>query len=265
MQIQAVVLDLDGTLLNSNKQVSERNMSELNRMIESGMPIIIATARPPRAVKRFLPDEILASSIMVYYNGAMIVNEHLKLNEHYSISSQLSSRIIDYLIEHEPKHWFSIEVEDEWYCFQEIDYTSMMNITSNPKQIDLTRVREVHPTKILVSNLDSIESFTREFEQVCTVITTDSNSLTQIMRRDVSKETAISLLSRLLDISLERIAVFGDDYNDIGLFKACGYPIAMGNAIPQLKDIAYHITDTNDDDGVAVVLESIVNERNIKK
>ncbi|PQP85630.1 hypothetical protein CPT76_35110 [Paenibacillus sp. AR247] len=52
--------------------------------------------------------------------------------------------------------------------------------------------------------------------------------------------------------------VFGDDYNDLGLFQMCGFPIAMGNAIIELKDRAAHVTDSNDNDGVAIALERMV-------
>ncbi|MEN1937913.1 HAD hydrolase family protein [Paenibacillus sp. 102] len=55
---------------------------------------------------------------------------------------------------------------------------------------------------------------------------------------------------------MKRMA-FGDDWNDIGLFKQCGYPIAMENEISELKELAYYITDSNEDDGVASILEQI--------
>ncbi|WP_281248949.1 HAD family hydrolase [Bacillus alkalicellulosilyticus] len=51
--------------------------------------------------------------------------------------------------------------------------------------------------------------------------------------------------------------VFGDDFNDIGMFQLCGYPVAMGNAIEELKYIAKEVTDTNDNDGVAITLEAL--------
>ncbi|MBS4199184.1 HAD hydrolase family protein [Bacillus sp. FJAT-49732] len=81
---------------------------------KSRIPVIIATARPPRTVKYLLPEEIQAQAIMVYYNGAMIVSEELGLNQHFSIDSKLSSELIDYLTEMEREHCLSIEVEDNW-------------------------------------------------------------------------------------------------------------------------------------------------------
>lgn len=77
------------------------------------------------------------------------------------------------------------------------------------------------------------------------------------MKLNISKEYAVKKVSELLGISLKKFVVFGDDYNDLGLFKICGYPVAMGNAIQELKDLAKEITDTNNNDGVAKTLEDI--------
>ncbi|MBD3919158.1 HAD hydrolase family protein [Paenibacillus sp. PR3] len=69
--IQAIVLDLDGTLLSSDKSISPRNYEAVKRCYDSGIPIIIATARPPRAANHFLKAFPLADYI-VYYNGALV-------------------------------------------------------------------------------------------------------------------------------------------------------------------------------------------------
>lgn len=255
--MEAVVLDLDGTLLNSNKKVSDRNQKSIDLLMTSGIPVIIATARPPRAVQFLLPREIQSQAIMVYYNGAMIVSEQLGLNQHFSIDSKLSSELIDYLIEMEREHWLSIEVEDTWYSYKDLDYRSVMKVVSNPKKIGLSEIKQLNPTKILVSNLTSIEPLYTKFGKKANIIQTDSQQLLQIMRLNISKEYAVIEVSKILGISPENIMVFGDDFNDLGLFKLCGYPVAMGNAIDELKDLAKFIADTNDNDGVAQILEVV--------
>lgn len=257
--MDGVVLDLDGTLLNNEKKVSERNIKTIEQLNNARIPVIIATARPPRAVKYLLPEEIHSSSIMVYYNGAMIVSRKLGINRHYPIDSVLFSDIIDYLIETERHHWLSIEVEDNWYSYKELDYSSTMKLTNNPQKIELNELKQIYPTKILVSNLSSLESLTNKFGNKTNMIHTDGNQLTQIMRLNISKEYAVQVVADKLGISLNNIVVFGDDFNDLGLFKLCGYPVAMGNAITELKELAKEVTDTNDNDGVAKTLEILLN------
>jgi len=106
VKVDAIVLDLDGTLLNSNKEVSNRNLKAIVEIHKLGIPIIIATARPPRAIKDFLPNELQEIAIFAYYNGALIVNQQLQIDEHYSIDSNISKQIIEYLTINEPNHLF---------------------------------------------------------------------------------------------------------------------------------------------------------------
>ncbi|MFD2330766.1 HAD family hydrolase [Cohnella sp. GCM10020058] len=78
MSYSAIVLDLDGTLLNSGKQVSDRNRLAVRTCYEKGIKIIYATARPPRSVRQFLPEELISIGAFVYYNGAQAVCSTIK-------------------------------------------------------------------------------------------------------------------------------------------------------------------------------------------
>lgn len=259
MEIKAVVIDLDGTLLRSDKKISGRSLKAVEYLIKNQIPVIIATARPPRTVKYLLPEEIYSSAILIYYNGAMIVSEQLGINLHFAIDSVVSSDILDYLMKNEEDHWLSIEVEDKWYSYKDLNYHSIMKVKSNPITITLDELREMHPTKILLSNINSLDSLNRIFGNRTNIIHTDSKQLTQIMKKNISKEYAVNVISDKLGIPLDSIVVFGDDLNDLGLFMLCGYPVAMGNAVEELKDLAKEITETNDNDGVAKVLEVLFN------
>ena len=74
------------------------------------------------------------------------------------------------------------------------------------------------------------------------------------MDKNASKEKSIDEISKKYKISSNDIYCFGDDYNDIGMFKFCKNAVAMGNAISELKTIAKFLTETNDNDGVAKFL-----------
>lgn len=79
----------------------------------------------------------------------------------------------------------------------------------------------------------------------------------QISNLGAAKELAVLKLCDIYGINLEEVVVFGDDTNDIGLFHICGRSVAMSNAVQDLKDIANEITTTNDEDGVALVIERL--------
>ena len=79
-----------------------------------------------------------------------------------------------------------------------------------------------------------------------------------ITKSGVTKENVIKLISDKLNIKLEDITAFWDDYADIGMFKMVGLGIAMGNAIDDVKKIADIIIDTNDNDGIGKYLNRIL-------
>lgn len=84
------------------------------------------------------------------------------------------------------------------------------------------------------------------------------DTLIQIMERTVSKESAVNGVLTKLGIPTDSTMVFGDDINDLGLFHMCGFPVAMANAIPELKGVAKFVTTTNYEDGVAMALERFI-------
>ncbi|MNI91337.1 putative phosphatase [compost metagenome] len=90
------------------------------------------------------------------------------------------------------------------------------------------------------------------------IIATDGGVLVQIMHKSASKEDAVQCVLSDIGVKSENVMVFGDDFNDLGLFQKCGFPIAMENAIIELKNCAKHITESNDNDGVAVAIEKFV-------
>ncbi len=114
----AVVLDLDGTLLNSEKQVSGRSLRAILRLHQQGMKIIFATARPPRAVKQFLPQELLEVGLFIYYNGALITCNTIGIEIHESMAASDCAELIDFCLQYNPDIELGIEVKDEWYSLQ---------------------------------------------------------------------------------------------------------------------------------------------------
>lgn len=257
MQVSAIVLDLDGTLFDANKKVSQRNLNAVLHCHKQGIPIIIAPARPPRAIKDLLPKQLQEIGIMIYYNGALVISEIMDLYEHRPIESSITAELIDYLMTCESDPYLSVEVEDNWFSNIELDYTELMKVKTKPTIISLVEIRQFSASKVLISNMKKTDDLIKHFGHRVNIIITDSGKLVQIASKEVSKENAVINICGYLGISVSNVMVFGDDYNDLGLFKLCGYPVAMGNAIQELKQIAYKVTQTNDQDGVAIMLERI--------
>lgn len=256
--VKAIVLDLDGTLLNSKKEVSDRSIKVILEAYSKGIVVIFATARPPRSVKDFLPQKLQDIAATVYYNGALVKDDTMEYRQHYPIESAITEEIIDYVSTCHVEACLSIESEDIWYSHQILDYKNAMNTVANPIIVPLNELKKIRASKILITDYPCYEQLQKQFEHKVNIVCTDAGTLIQIMAKGVSKERAIRELCMQKNIPMSSVMAFGDDWNDSELFQACGFPIAMGNAIPELKDVAYFVTGTNDEEGVARVLERLV-------
>ena len=91
MRVSAIVLDLEWTLLNSNKKISCRNYEAIENILSKGIPVIFATARPPRMVKLLLPSSLYDRSFKIFYNGALIIDHRNVMIAHYTIVERMST------------------------------------------------------------------------------------------------------------------------------------------------------------------------------
>lgn len=253
----AIVLDLDGTLLNSRKEVSARNAKAVMDCHGKGIRIIFATARPPRTVRLLLPDDLLAAGSFLYYNGAQFTSPG-GLGWDESLDAPLTASIIDFCMERDPEIEISLEVRDEWFSARALDYSEGLRTDHNPVVKALDELRGLSATKVLLTRCGFFEELKLAFAESANILLTDDGQLVQISSPQASKEAGVSRLCESLGIPLGEVMVFGDDYNDLGLFGITGWPVAMGNAIGALKEIAAEITVANDDDGVAHVLETLL-------
>ncbi|XID94833.1 HAD family hydrolase [Paenibacillaceae bacterium WGS1546] len=258
LNISLIVFDLDGTLLDSRKQVSARNQEAIRKCHASGIKIVYATARPPRAVAELLPTSLRQIGSMVFYNGALIRCIHTGIEAHETIPPALASAILDEVYQHHPDADMSLEVDDIWFSHKPYDAETLMNVKGAPVVVPLEEMKRLAATKILLSGNSAAGERFRKFEHEVNIVVTDRGTLAQISSKNASKESAVAKLCEAMGISMQEVMAFGDDANDIGLFRACGWPVAMGNAIDELKASAKVIADTNDRDGVAKVLERIL-------
>lgn len=262
LDIRAIVFDLDGTLLNNDKLISSRNWRAITKCHELGIHIIVATARPPRVADKFMKD-LPFVDYKVFYNGALISCESRQVKRHISIASDVSQQIIQFISSTAHNAVLSFEVNDAWYTStplldsQRARY-GIRPTDPSPERVDSDFINSLAPTKILVLGYDSWNNLVEPFGNRVNVISTDGGTLVQVMHKSASKENAVLWILNEIGVSTENVMVFGDDYNDLGLFRVCGLPIAMGNGIIELKNLAKHITESNDNDGVAVALEKFV-------
>jgi Cof subfamily protein (haloacid dehalogenase superfamily) len=268
--IQAIVLDLDGTLLNSQKQVSARNRAAVLACRAQGIHVILATARPPRSVRMLLPEELLELGWLICYNGALMLHNAQGVTAHHqALPPELVLDIRHHASSSAPDAYVCFEIDDELYSDRQLDRSdaTVLGIPPGlplPEPLTQAQLQGRSVSKLLLPGREGLyDSLQANFGSRLQIVQTDRGQLLQVMAAGVSKASALQKAAEQLHIPIERIMAFGDDFNDLSLFEpgGCGWPVAMGNAIAELHDRARLVTEHHDQDGVAIILEQVLAAR----
>lgn len=269
-----VFVDLDGTFVDSQKRVCERNLRVLERAAEVGVQFVPCTGRNANGI---LPE--LAAAACVRYavcgNGASVVN--LRTNEVLHSEPLLTEQVLDL---HERLTGLRVTFDvfmdgkvylarDRWGVLHDAaagDEALENFITGLRTPYDcsleelvsrgeVTKLTMLHPGNIdapavreAIGKVDGLEW------------TWSLPMNTEVMRSGVNKGSALRWLCGYLGVDTTDTIAFGDGDNDIAMIQAAGDGVAMGNAIPEVLAVADHVTATCDEAGVAAYLEPILAE-----
>lgn len=252
-RLRAVVLDLDGTLLDSHKRVPAANARAVEGLKAiPGMLVVFATARPPRATLPLLGG-LERGAFVACYNGAVTLRDG-NLVSRTMIPEHAVRSLMGSLLERFPRLARGLELDDEMYSVGHFDRHFPREYRGCLKPSELP----FGPTpKILIDIPDAsfVDPVKALLPPECSCVLTDHGGLLQVVARDVSKRAAVGALIAAQGIGWDEVVCFGDDLNDLSLFEACGRSVAMANAHGSLKARATHHTLSNDECGVAAALK----------
>ena len=259
-----VFTDLDGTILTNDKKITSRTFEALKSLKDKGIQWIVATARPEVAIAFY--DEINYADAFITLNGAKIRLHDKVINNGLTKEDALAI-LCDLLKEDD----LVITVETSEGIFGNIEIPEW----ETPKIDDLPAlIKNVDVYKILVAGrnhqLPTIKEDGRKFcdaQQVETRVNRSIASfdsvyysiaegwLYQIMSKNATKWKGAELVLKTEGIDAAQAVYFGDDNDDVDCIRNCGLGIAMGNAIDRVKEVADIIAPSNEEDGVAAVIE----------
>ncbi len=258
-------LDLDGTLLDSKKNVSPYTRSVLERAIEKGIIVLAATGRPLSGIS----EQILQIRGMQYAlttNGARVYDlvKGRWITEH-PLSNKNACRALEILSKYDTlqEAYFDKEVMAGKEQLENLphyhknpymwDYVRSTR-TKVPSVLEWLRETKRDPDKLqsLFADMDDLSEAWAELEQVSELKLSGSlgNNI-EINDARVNKGAAILELGQILGICREEIMVCGDSDNDLDMLRMAGLGVAMGNAADDIKSAADYVTGTNDEDGAA--------------
>jgi Cof subfamily protein (haloacid dehalogenase superfamily) len=254
--MKMIVTDLDGTLLRSDKSISPRTSAVLEKLNAQGIKIVIATARPPRLALNILPEG-WQDTYVICYNGAEIYHNGYSIYKK-CIDAGTVKAIVDQLCAAYPGIRLSLEIEN--HLFTNFDIRVIPEWKTPYTQVNFYEFAHHDAAKILVdlSGLTGTGLVASIVPSCCSMVITDKGLLGQITHCDVSKIDAVRHLVNRFGYRLSDVIAFGDDYNDLDMISECGTGVAMGNGEKELMLAADIIADTNDNDGVACILEQFI-------
>lgn len=272
MKYKMIAMDMDGTLLTTDKQVSDYTKKVLQRASDMGVKLVVCTGRIFKSAKIFA-KLIGTKAPIVASNGAYIRE---KDRDEVIYSKPLSRNEIYEIIDTSKKFNFCPQVFTSDTVFSEKLIHSAKNYSIwNESLLEKDRIN-IHITddiySIIDENLGSILkvlvksdeeekllSFRKDLKSYgkFSIVSSFKNNA-EVMSEGISKGNAISILADYFNISKDEVVCFGDGENDTSMIKYAGLGVAMDNAIDELKEIADYITDSNDNDGVAKAIEKFV-------
>lgn len=263
MNYKLVALDMDGTLLDSQKNIAPATVGAIKRVVDKGVLVVISTGRSVRGVAKYQKTLALAEPI-VTYNGAMIIQgdsgrvlfeQGLKMADIrriFALGRQYDTTICiwaDNLL-------YANRLDERMAGYQRLAGIAPL-LLENIDDLSAAGVSKI----LWIDEPERIAQFTRElrtdmFDEVTFCIS--QPTFLELFNSRVSKGAAIAKIGESYGIRPDEMIAIGDGLNDTSMIEYAGLGVAMGNAAPELKAIAQYITDTNDNEGVRQVLEKFI-------
>jgi Cof subfamily protein (haloacid dehalogenase superfamily) len=239
-KIALVISDVDGTLVTSDKRLTERSVQAVKRLHRHGIGFSIVSSRPPMGMRMLVEPLALALPIGAF-SGGTIVSPHLHVIEQHVISEWAARRAIEIMQEFGADIW--LYTSETWYARKaDGDYVprEKRTIEADPIVIPDFGPHLAGACKIVGSSknfarLAECETATREGLREQASVARSQSYYLDVTPPGVNKGTFLTTLSRRLGIQSRSIAVMGDMGNDLAMFAEAGLSIAMGNAGEEVK------------------------------
>jgi Cof subfamily protein (haloacid dehalogenase superfamily) len=245
-------IDLDGTLLRSDGTIGERTKRAIR---ETSLDIVLVTARGPMTID-VIADELGAGGTAICSNGALVFDLATRtVVRQRLLETEIALRLVHELRERLPGIRFAVEHER----FAHEPGFSAWDWTPPPgtRVADVVELLADPATKLVLRHADhetvAIQDLAREIVGEGLTVVASGSEAVEVTAAGVNKATAVAELG----VPPEHVIAFGDYPNDIPMLTWAGRGVAMGNAHADVLAIADEVTATNDEDGVALVLERL--------
>lgn len=270
MKFKLLVLDVDGTLLNSNREISNRTVATLRKVQQMGIKVALSSGRPASGIKNLVEalDLKTYDGYLIVHNGSQVVSAR---TGEIVFERRIDSSMIPYLEKKSAKLGLTMA----YYEGEEVVSTDITNPhIIDEAQMNGMRLRQekslsesmkewphevilVHDDEQVILGLE--DHMQRHLNGVMDTIHSNPYYL-EVVGYQVGKSYAMSALVQKLGIEMEYVLAIGDGVADINMLQMAGVGVAMGNASEAVRRCADFTTLTNDQDGAALAIEKAIME-----
>ena len=275
MSIRLVATDLDGTLLNSQRQVSETTRAALAAAAARGVQFVVATGRRVQSARPLL-EQIPCPLTLIASNGALVVSPSGEVIHRNFLPRQVAREVLQATPAHRP---YAVLIFD---CPAHGQIVMQENaapegpagwyLENSPQAVAIVAELEsalvADPVQIMFGGppalIEPVETILRgspvgpQIHLTWTKYFTRNISLLDVMNHTCSKGLTLRLWAERCGIDASEVMAVGDNYNDVEMLQFAGLPVLMANATPGLARDGWAVTLSNDEDGVAAAIENYV-------
>ncbi|MGB5980988.1 MAG: HAD family hydrolase [Nonlabens sp.] len=264
--IKLIASDIDGTLLDENRSISDKTAQAFKRL---DLPKVLISARMPQAMY-YLQDMLeIAGSPIICYNGALVLDQEAVL---YNLSIPLEEMRLLAKIAAQFNLHVSFYRREEWYVAsmdqwaqREVNNTrvhpKVQKIEKTLEHFENTQEKGGAHKVMFMGDEEGMDLAFAKAEQLLAKkvhLYRSKNTYTEISPKGISKKSALELLleKKYPAVFMKEVAAFGDNFNDTEMLESVGYGVAVENAREEVKRVARFQTGHHKKDGVAVWLNN---------
>lgn len=267
MEYRLLVLDIDGTLTNSKKEITPKTREALIKVQEQGVYVAIASGRPTPGTKKVAEELELSrfGNYVLSFNGGRVVN--CKTGE-IVLDKTISAQMAGVLCDEAKNHGVGILTYDRECALAGTAVDEYMELEARINGIELKQVGDFKHTvdfpvnKCLMTGkpekMAVLEKELKEKYAGSLNIFRSEPFFLELMPKGIDKASVLKNFLPFLGITREEVICCGDGYNDKTMIEFAGLGVAMANARKEVLEVADYITASNDEDGVAEVIEKYI-------
>jgi len=258
--LRLIALDLDGTLLGPNEDISPANRRAIRAALEAGVRVVLVTGRGADTPAEFARDLGLNLPVICCHGALTKDFVANKVLGHIPVPLQYAKPMLD----HAEQNELHVAVYARERFYRLTGTHLYMDDMAGPSWTDVDSFTELEgeaPTFIRFLGKDAVRSVREVFDghpvhfKYETWGEFEECAITSI---EATKKNALSRLCADLNIPAKSVLAVGDSRNDVPMLRWAGIGVAMGNALPEVKQAVHHVTAANDADGVALAIERYV-------